>query len=469
MGIVLAAAAAAACTAVKPRVLAPSVTVPAGWQQAAVAGGTNGQDLSRWWTQFGDPLLTGYVDAALANNHDLRTAQARLREARLRRVLAGKDLRPDVSVSASAGSSKSVVEGPDAPARHAVGADVDASWEPDIFGGIGQGVAAAQADMDAAAADLASVQVSLTAEVALSYLNVRAYQARLAIARENLGRQQETLQITVWRAQAGLVGDLDVEQARTNVEQTRAQIPALDTGLASAAHALALLLGRPPASCLAELDAVVPLPRVPAAVLNGIPAETLRQRPDVRAAERRLAAETARLGQAEAARYPSLRLSGSFGLQTVLSSGASTAQALSGSLLGGLAAPIFDRDRIRQQIAIQSSTQERALLAYEQAMLSALEDVENALVGLANTRARQEALTAAAGSARSAAQMARDRYAAGLVSYQTVLDTERSVLSAEDALTSVTAESATAVVKLYKALGGGWSTSATTDPGVRPQ
>jgi len=468
-GTVLMVVASAACTAVTPRMQTPAVDVPAAWEAAVPAGGATTQDLSRWWQQLGDPMLTRYVDAALADNHDLRTAQARLREARARRTLAGRDLLPGVNASASAGSSRSVVDGPDAPARHSLGASFDASWEPDIFGAAGQAIAAAQADMEAAAADLQAVHVSLAAEVAVNYLDVRGYQARLAIARENLARQEETLQISTWRARAGLVSDLDVQQARTNAEQTRAQVPSLETGLAAAEHRLAVLTGKPPAACRSELTVVVPLPAAPSDVLSGIPADTLRQRPDIRAAERRLAAETARLGQAEAARYPSLRLSGSFGLQAVLSNGAAAATSLAGSFLGGLTAPIFDRDRIRQQIVIQSSAQERALLAYEQAMLGALEDVENALVSVANTRRRHAALTAAADAARQAAQMARDRYTAGLVAYQTVLDTERAVLSAEDALTSARADGTTAVVRLYKALGGGWKTPATTDTGVRPQ
>jgi outer membrane protein TolC len=204
-------------------------------------------------------------------------------------------------------------------------------------------------------------------------------------------------------------------------------------------------------------------------VVIGIPADTLRQRPDVRAAERRLTAESARLGQANASRYPTVRLTGSLGAQPYSSAGVSLADSVTGSLLAGLTAPLFNRARIRQQIDIQGAVEERALLNYEQAILTALEDVENALVSLANVQRRAAALTASVAASRNAADLARNRYAAGLTSYQTVLDTERTVLSAEDSLKTTEAERTSSVIRLYKALGGGWSADLTSAAGTDPR
>ncbi len=471
--VVLALAVTAGCAAVTQKPLPLGVTVPQGWQQAAEAPGTaaaaGAGDLAQWWGQFGDATLSGLVATALESNHDLRTAATRLRDARARRGLAAKDLLPSVTVSATASTSKTTGGQAESPARGLFDAGFDASWEPDVFGGTRQAVNAAQADLEASEADLRATRVSLVAELALNYIELRGYRARLGIARDNLAQQEETLQLTTWRARAGLVSDLDVQQARTNVEQTRAAIPALETAAAAAEHRLAVLTGQPPAALHTRLADTAPIPSLPDRVLVAIPADTLRQRPDVLAAERRLAAETARLGQAEAARYPSIRLSGSLGLQTVTGGGLGAVESFSRSLLAGLTAPIFDRGRIRQQIEIQSAAQERALIAVEQAVLTALEEVENALVGLDNARRRLAALTSAAEAARSAADMARSRYTAGLVSYQTVLDTERSRLSAEDNVKATEADGASALVRLYKALGGGWTKEAAPTAGTHPE
>jgi NodT family efflux transporter outer membrane factor (OMF) lipoprotein len=240
----------------------------------------------------------------------------------------------------------------------------------------------------------------------------------------------------------------------------------LETVLAEAEHRLAVLLGLTPAGLHNELATEAPIPSVPQQVAVGIPADTLRQRPDVRAAERNLAAETARLGKAMAARYPSFSLSGSLGLSaSALSLGAlASSDAVSRSLLTTLTAPIFDRGRIRQQIEIQDAVQEQALVSYETVVLTALKDVEDALVSLANSRLRQEALTQAVEAARNAALLARQRYTVGITDFQTVLDTERTVLTVEDSLVSTEADGTTALVQLYKALGGGWSPDVASAP-----
>jgi NodT family efflux transporter outer membrane factor (OMF) lipoprotein len=312
--------------------------------------------------------------------------------------------------------------------------------------------------------------VTPAAEVARNYVEMRALQARLAIARSNLASQSETLQLTTWRAQAGLVSSLDVEQARANREQTRANIPSLQSSLAEAQHRIAILLGTPPAAQQERLAAAAPIPQPPPTIAVGIPADVLRQRPDLRAAERTLAAETARIGQAEAARYPSFTLTGSIGLEA-LSLGALTdgGAIVTRSLLASIGAPVFDGGRLRQQVEIQRAVQERAQASYESTVLTALEDVENALVGIGNARTRRAALAEATEAARNAALLARHRYTGGLIDFQTVLDTERSVLSLEDSMATSEADGVLAVIQLYKALGGGWEAapaqqSRTSEP-----
>ncbi len=452
------------CAAVGPDYVAPDLAVPSAWNRAAEsdAGAAPRQagDLAQWWRNLNDPVLTDLVERALASNLDLRAAQARLREARARRGLAGAEWFPTIGASAA---GRRLDDGNDT--RTLYSAAFDATWEPDIFGGTRRSVEAAQADLEASEASLYATQVSLVAEVALNYMEARAFQARRSIAQSNLATQSETLQLIEWRAQAGLASSLEVEQSRANREQTRAQIHALETGLAEAEHRLAILLGQAPGSLHATLAAPAALPAVPERVAVGIPADTLRQRPDVRAAERSLAAETARVGVRTAARYPGLVLSGSIGLEA-LSLSALGDQSATTSLAANLLATIFDGGRLRRQIEIQSAVQELALVNYEAAVLTALEEVENALVALANSGQRAAALASAAESARNAALLARQRYASGLIDYQTVLDTERSVLSIEDSLAAAQAEQVSALIRLYKALGGGWpvaSESAITE------
>lgn len=448
------------CAAVGPDYAPPSTTLPNAWTQAQGYDTTRAADLSRWWLRLNDPILSDLIRQALEDSLDVKGAQAKLREARARRALAGAERFPTLTASASARRSKGSRETGSGATRNLFNAGFDAGWEPDVFGGVRRGEEAAQADLEASQASLYATQVSLAAEMALNYVELRAYQGRLAIARANLASQEETLQLTDWRAQAGLVTSLDVDQARTSVEQTRAQLPGLESSLAAAEHRLAILAGKAPGALRPVLDPPGGIPFVPDAVILGIPADTLRQRPDVRAAERRLAAETARIGVAEARRYPNFTLSGALGLEALTLGGLTGGNAASASLLAGIAGTIFDAGRLRQQVAIQNAVQEQALVNYESAVLAALEEVENALVALANSRTRQTALGQALEAAARADRLARQQYAAGLVDFQTVLNSQRSLLSVEDSLKTSEAAVATALIQLYKALGGGWSPDA---------
>lgn len=448
------------CVSVGPDYKPPALQVPAGWSEPVTQTEAPG-DLAAWWTALGDPLLSELVAQAVTASPDVRIAEARLREARARRSVAAAGRYPGLSASADARRSTSLSPLTDTRiTRNAYSAGLDASWELDVFGGVRRRVEAAAADLASAEERRRDAQVSLVAEAAINYVEASALRTRLAIARDNLAGQAETLRLTEWRAQAGLVNTQDVEQARSNLEQTRAQIPALELSLAEAQHALEVLLGRPPGALRARLDEARAFPVPPTGAAVGIPANTLRQRPDVRAAERALAAETARIGVAKAALYPAFNLSGSIGLEA-LSLGA-LGNAATSSLLAGITAPLFQGGRLRAEVAAQEAVRDRALAEYEQAVLRALQDVENALVALARSRERYDALERAAAAASHAAELARQRYEAGLIDFQSLLDTERTLLAVEDNVAATRADHLLALVRLYKALGGGWSGHAAS-------
>jgi outer membrane protein, multidrug efflux system len=450
----------------------PEIIAPPSWSAAGpeAAQGATG-DLSQWWTRLGDPVLSDLIAQALEKNTSLRTARANLREARAERNLAAANRFPTVTGTVSGSGNKSNSSG--GSTGSTVSAELDASWDPDVFGAKRQALRAADADLATTAADLQNTQVALVAEVATDYVDLRSYQARLEIARRNEAGQAETLQLTDWRAQAGLVSSIDVEQARSNLEQTRATIPTLETSAAESKHELSVLLGLAPGALNTRLATIAPIPSAPNSLMVGIPADTLRQRPDIRAAEQKIVAETARLWQKDAARHPTFSLSGSFileellgettvgvitgGTLTPLTAGASA----TGSGLGSITQTFFDRGRIRQQIEIQNAVQEQAVISYESTVLSALQDVENALASFQNSRHRLEALNQASEAARNAAQLAHNRYSAGLIDFQTVLDTERTALTIEDSVAQTQADRTTALIQLYKALGGGWQSDAT--------
>lgn len=467
---VLALACAVAGCAVGPDYHRPQTELPAAWSAAPSADAAALPEAAvdaEWWRRFDDPQLAQLVQRALAANTDVRIARARLRAARAASAQAEAALWPSVGAYGSA--TRSSASGQNATASYGLG--FDASWEIDLFGGLKRGVEAADADAQASAATLASTQVSLAAEVARDYVQLRAYQLRVSITRANLDSQTQTLELTSWRAQAGLVGQLDVEQARANVEQTRAQVPALQDAATQTANALAVLLNVAPVTLAPQLAATTTaaLPAATAQPLTPVPAELLRRRPDIVAAERSLAAATARIGVAEAARYPSLNLAGTIGLQGAALSALTGGGAATQLVAASVAAPIFDAGRLRQQVVIRSAEQEQALASYEAAVNGALRDVENARASLANGRARSAALAQAVQAARNAALLASYRYRSGLVDFQTVLDTERSVRTLEDNQAQAQADTVIALVQLYKALGGGWSAedlsaAATTSP-----
>lgn len=456
--------------AVGPDYQAPKLQALTNWSSnEAIGSGTvtvaEGGDIGRWWDVFGDAVLSDLVAKATSTSPGMRTANARLREARARHLAAGAVSYPTIDASGSSSHSRTGLQ--DGTSTSLYRAGLDASWELDIFGGIGRQTEAASADAEASAADVDATRASLAAETALDYVEVRSLQMRIEATRRNAEIQAETLQIVTWRQQAGLVSAQDVDQASSDREQTLAQVPVLEIALAQARHRLEVLTGGRPGSLRAQLDAPKGLPSPPDSVVIDLPAEVLRQRPDIRAAERALAAETARVGVAEAARYPSFSLSGSIGVEALHAGDLVEGSSVSSSLFGSLLAPIFNAGRLRQQSEAQAAVRDRAEIAYEQSVLTALQDVENALVGYTRNRERAAGLARALVSARSAAELARLRYSSGLVDFESVLGTERSVRSTEDDLVVAQASGLQSLIALYKALGGGWQldeSTQTTEP-----
>jgi NodT family efflux transporter outer membrane factor (OMF) lipoprotein len=460
--VLLAGLGLTACVAVGPDYETPVMDVPAAWRQSGLKADGEKQvaeaiDLSRWWRELDDPVLNDLVTDALKANLDLATARAQLREARAQRALAGAQLGPTVDVSTSATRRQSSEKSGSGATSELYNAGFDADWEVDIFGGLRRGLEAAEADLDAGMEGLRDTQVSIVAEVVLNYVDLRTAERRLTIAEDNIASLNEIFELARWRFQAGLVSEIDVAAARTELESTRADLPSLRTTTVEARNRLAVLLGRKPGDLESRLSVSGAIPLAEHAVAVGIPADILRQRPDVRAAERKLAAQTARLGEAEADRYPSFNLSGSVGLEALTLSGLGSGSAALYSLLGSMTAPIFHSGRILANIETQDALLEQARLAYKTAVLTALEDVENALVAVTNTSERRNKLMQAADSARETLRLAEQRYASGLIDFLTVLDSQRTVLNLEDDLAGSTGELAAAQIQLYKALGGGWS------------
>jgi NodT family efflux transporter outer membrane factor (OMF) lipoprotein len=438
--------------------LSSVVRVPAQWDYGEASTDTTA--LAAWWQRFHDPQLTALVTRALEANNDVRTAQAVLRQARAQRDVTAAGLLPAVNAGASASRSKT---GHNDPVNSWTAA-LDASWEPDVFGGTGAGVAAADADARSAMLSLASVRVSIAAETAAQYILLTALERRLVIARDNLASQEETLQITEWRAQAGLVTSLDVEQARTSTEITRAQLPALATSIAQAKSSLAILTGATPEAIRPAIAESAGVPVATEDLAYAFPAETLRQRPDVRRAESQVVAAASRVTQADAERYPSFRLNGTLGVNALTLGALSGSGALIASVLGGVSLPIFDGGARAAQVRVQDAAYDQARIAYETAVLTALKDVEDALIAVASARTRLVTLRRAADAARNAALLARFRYNSGLIDFQAVLQTQVTLLSVQDNVANGEADLGVAHVRLYKALGGGWEPDA-----VEPQ
>ena len=447
------------CASLAPKEPSPVFPdLPPTWSGAVVESSSAPTSLVGWWSRFNDALLAQLIADALESNTSVGGARAALRQARALRDIAAAALFPTLTSSASV--QRSSAANPTPPGGRSTinnfQAGFDANWELDIFGANRSALSASEAAARASAASLGDVQVSIAAEVALDYIALRSAQARLAIASENLASQQETLQITQWRLQAGLVTSLDAEQARTAVEQTAALLPALQTSIEQTGHAIAVLTGQAPASLSASLAVTAPVPKASDELALSIPAETLRQRADVRVAEQQVSAAVARVSQAEAARLPNFSIGGSLGLSALALGALTQGASVVKTVLGSVSLPVFDGGALRAQVGVQQAALEQARQVYRGAILLALQDVEDALVALRDDRVRLTRLGNAAFAAANAATLARQQYGSGLVDFQTVLETQRTLLSAQDGVAGAGADVSSDHVRLYKALGGGW-------------
>ena len=465
-----------------PEIRTPSVFHAPGEKPAAAASAATNAPasaaaLAKWWTLMNDATLSELVDRAIAGNHDLRIARARTREARALRGATRSGRYPTVDLGAGAdrrresekldGGSFSGAEGDTTLFE----SGLDASWEIDVFGGVQRGIEAADADLGASIESERDVLVSLTAETALTYTELRGLQRRLFVVNESIRAQRESVGLIDSRFRAGLSSELQVSQSRSQLAIRESLIPGLQYSIRASIHRLGVLLGQHPAELISMLDIPGPIPTGPGEIPLGLPSDLLLRRPDLRRAERQLAAATARIGVETADLYPKFSLTGRFGFAAGEFSEQFDMNARNWSFGPAVRWRLFDRSEIRNQIAAAGARQEQALLFYEQSVLIALEEVENTVVRFHQEQARRQALVGAVVASQRAVDLATDRFTAEIDDYLNVLDGQKTLYEAQDQLARSELDSATAIVAVYKALGGGWTDervieSQTTTPAV---
>ncbi|HEY0958345.1 MAG TPA: efflux transporter outer membrane subunit [Novosphingobium sp.] len=447
---------------------ASELGVPDVW---SVTAPPTAEDLTRWWLKFDDPLLGQLVEQAAASNLDAAQAVARLWQAREALTVSRSGLLPSLSGSGGYSRTEALRGGgatvtlPDGTVtttggggRNNFSLGLDASYQIDLFGGVRRGVEASRAQYEAAGFDYATTLLSVQGEVARNYVLARAYQAQLANARASLAIQDDNLEIAGFRVQAGLVSSVDVEQARASRAQTAASIPQIEQQYNAAVSRIGVLTGQAPGALKPMLAAVKPIPQGPESVGAGIPANVLRQRPDVRSAERNLAAATAQIGVAKAQLFPALNISGS--LDTTAPNIGGLFDTITGGLFAGLTQAIFNGGRLNAQVRSSRAAADGAFAAYKSSVLTAMEDIENAIVALQSARERERQFTVAYDAAGNSAILARSQYRAGLTDFTTLNTQETALVSARNGLVQAQSDKATALIALYAALGGGWDSTA---------
>ncbi|RZZ90493.1 efflux transporter outer membrane subunit [Pseudoxanthomonas winnipegensis] len=463
LGIGVASALLAACT-VGPDYVRADAPRAETFVQAPVAAQVAGRQTTaerEFWRAFNDPQLSSLVERALLQNHDVRIALARYDQARALSRDAGYARLPQLDANAQAErvrSSADQAPGVDRDGRdtHNYVGGLGVSWELDLFGRLRRASEASRADAQAASADLAAMQVAIAASVAQGWFELRGLQSQLDIARENAATQERTLKLLQARTEAGFSDAFDVDRGRAQLEATLARIPSLEAAEAVAANRIAVLVGATPESMAAELMTSGALPTLPAAPLPGTPSDLLRRRPDVAAAERRVAAATARVGVATADLFPRFSLGALFGTQA-LGSGALFARDSETRVLSlGLDGGFLNVGRVRARIAAANAQTAQDLAAYQQTVLRALEDTENALVRVDRSRTESAHLDQAAQAGTRAAQVARLRLDNGAIDTLDMLEAERTRLDSQDAAIQGRVRSGVAMVQLYAALAGGW-------------
>lgn len=457
--ILLMAALTAGCLTVGPDHVSPATddATPTEWAASVAAElGTNAPALDRWWTDLGDPVLATLIEQALADSLDLEQARSRVREARARRGIETAQRFPTQTASGVATINK---EGADSSAElYATG--FDAAWELDLFGRVTRRIEAATADVQAQVEAQHAVQVSLLGELALNYVEFRAFEKRLEVAHANVDTLRKTLQVVTTRYEHELADRLQLAQAESNLASEQSRIPPLETGRERAAHRLAVLVGKRPGALSDLLQPRLPVPVPPPRVAIGIPADLLRRRPDLQRAEQELAAQSARVGVAMADLYPRFTFNGTLNFAAADGSDLFREASRSFSFGPAFSWNILNTGSVRSNIRVQNEKQKQALLHYEHTVLLALEETENAMTAYVREQERREALSQAVIAARRAAELAESLYRDGLRDFIHVLDAQRVFFAAEDQLVLSDAEVTANLIRLYKALGGGWSVSA---------
>lgn len=439
--------------------IAGAVAVPKKWQANTATRPRDSAALAKWWEKFRDPALNELIRTALAASPNVQTAVSKISESRARYRTERAGLLP----SLTGGSSAQTARQDDRTSTGSTvrtqtyGGSLDASWQIDLFGKQRQNVKAAAAEIEQATNDLYSAQVSLAAEVADAYVTLREAEEQLTVTERSVSTRGETLQITQWREQAGQGNALDTLQASSALENARAAIPSLKETIEQTRNRLALLAGRTPGGVAAMIAKSHAIPVAPSGVNAGIPAQTLQQRPDVQAAEQAVYAAAARTKSAQRERLPSFNISGTLSTEALSSGRIFNPQSLAASLLGSLTIPIFKGGEITANIQIRTEQEKQALLGYQNTVLTALSEVENALISVRRQSERLDILNRAVDVARQAQKLSQQRYNAGDVDILNVLEAERTLNTAELDLASTQASKASAYVQLYKALGGGWS------------
>jgi len=461
--------------AVGPDYQRPQTEVPSAWEgvtppipsETSVAN-ANPVVLVEWWKAFDDPTLSSLVERAVAANLDIRLAEARIRQARAARGVAAAGLWPTVNASATyqrslsggaRGSGITTATGTrtrDLDAIDLFQDGLDSAWELDIFGGVRRNIEGSQADLQAAVEDRRDVLVSLIGELGANYINLRGFQQQIAIARKNLEAQEHTAEITRRRHDVGFASGLDVANAMAQVASTRSQIPVLESSARAAIYSLSILVGGEPAALVKELDTEGPIPPTPPEVPVGLPSDLLRRRPDIRRAEAQVHAATARIGVATADLFPKFSLTGSFGYSGNTASSLTHWENRFWAFGPTVTWSIFDAGAIRWNIEVQNALQEQTLLTYQKTVLTALGDVETALVAYAKEQEHRMILSEAVTNNRKAVDLSLKLYTAGRTDFLNVLNAQRSLYLSEDALVQSVRNVSGNLIALYKALGGGW-------------
>lgn len=457
--------------AVTPDYHPPTPDVPARWSEAPESSVSAASVDSPWWTTFNDPVLNSLLERALRANLDIQFAETRVREARALRGAAAAGQWPSVDARASIAQERDSKNAPNpvlvqpggqveppGQSENLFQAGFDATWELDLFGGTRRSIEAAQANVESAVYDRDAVLLTLLAEVSRNYIELRGLQEQSRIGRESLAAQQDTLTLVRARYAAGMATDFDVARAEAQVQRTASQLPALDVSSRKAIHRLAVLLGQPPGALADELGLARPTPLPSAQPPLGLPSDLLRQRPDIRSAERRLAAASARLGAAKADLYPKFSLLGTVGLASVAAGDFFNGASALWSVGPSMTWPIFQGERILATIEVRDAQQQQALIAYRRAILNGIEDVENAIAAYRHEQAQRAALANAVESEQRAVDFARERYTSGLTDFRDVLGTQRSLFQMQSELAQRNTAVSLNLVALYKALGGGWNT-----------